>query len=130
MKKTCVDGEGSLRPWGRPGFVGLLVLAIFISACSGNTARNAYSTIDGATNAVQAAVHAYKVHCGVPAGQDGPGTCDATEYTKAEATYMNFQTIANDAANIAQRTGQTPLQVVSSAAAAAINFFTSIGIKP
>ena len=84
------------------------------------TSRQAYRTIDDATLTVQAAVTAYKRHCNVGPGEDGPGTCNVLEYTRAEATYAQFQQTALNAVDLAEKTGQTPLQVVTSAAASAL----------
>ncbi len=112
--------------------VGLLcgLLAAAVSSCSAPPARVAYNSLDDATTAVQSAVRAYKAHCGVPTGVAGPGTCPAAEYAQAEKVYAQFQATAISAADIAARTGQTPLQVISSAAAEAITLLSSLGVKP
>lgn len=103
-----------------------LAVVLLLTACAGTPQRKAFTTIDDATRTVQAAASAYKRHCGVPKGADGPGTCDATEYLKSEAVYAQFQKTNDGAIEIAQRTGQTPLQVVTAAAAIALATYDSL----
>lgn len=107
--------------------VAALVIATVAGCASGSTPqRKAFTSIDNATNAVQAAVRAYKRHCGVAPGEDGPGSCSPFEYAKAEKAYADFQKRALGAAGEAQRTGATESSIVSQAALLALDIYDSL----
>lgn len=99
---------------------GATLLILSLGGCTAPPARTAYSTISDATTVVKASVVAYKRHCGVPIGRDGPGTCPAAEYHDAEIAYALYQDAATRAVDIAQTTGLPPLEIVSAAAAQAL----------
>lgn len=110
-----------------PALIAATVIAMLAGCASNATSqRKAFTSIDNATNAVQAAVRAYKRKCGVGPGEDGPGTCSPFEYAKAEKAYAEFQKTALGAVDIAQRTGQTTAQVVSDAALLALGIYDDI----
>lgn len=104
----------------------LLVASVIATLACASSQRTAYATIDDATKAVQQAVKAYKAHCGVPSGALGSGTCDPAEYAKSKIAYVTFQKTALDAVAIAETSGQTPLEVVTQAAASALEIIASL----
>lgn len=121
------DQVSTLHRLERGALVVALVITTAIGCASSATAkRKAYSTIDNATAAVQAAVVTYKRSCGVGPGQDGPGTCHAATYAKAEQAYSTFQVVNDKAIALAERDGLTPLQVVSEAAATAVQIIVRL----
>jgi len=120
-------GDLSNRATGR-GLIcltGVLAVALVlpIVSCSSTAPpdRVAYTTIDDAVTGVQAAVRGYKLHCGVPQGAQGPGTCTSVEYEKAIKAYKAFQDVADSAVDLASKGGPTPLDIVAKAAQAAIS---------
>lgn len=100
-----------------------------VYGCNRPPAKVAYDSLDGAVTTVQNAVRAYKEHCGVPPGQDGPGACKAAEYARAEDAYARFQSTAGHAVEIAAVTGETPLVVVSTATAEVLKLLAELGVK-
>lgn len=76
--------------------VSVLAVAVVICTayvgCASSPDRVAFNTISGARETVQAAVVAYKTHCGVKAHEPGPGSCPVAEYEKARDAYEKFQT--------------------------------------
>jgi hypothetical protein len=113
--------------YNRVPLLAVALTLVFALACSqAPPDRVAFNSIDGATEGVQSAVKAYKAHCGVSTGQPGPGSCPAAEYAQAQAIYSRFQTTAQNAVDIAAKTGQTPLMVITSAAAEAVALLANL----
>lgn len=106
---------------------GVLFLVLAFGCSTTPPDRIAFNTIDDAVTSVQTAAAAYRRHCGLKPGDPGPGTCDLAEYTVAFNAYAKFQQTANSAVDVAARTpGETPLQIISSAATAVLNLYAGM----
>jgi hypothetical protein len=100
--------------------IGVALVLTVIIGCAAPPARVAYNSISAAEQAAVNAATGYKRSCGVPPGGDGPGTCEATKYMRVEAAFTAFQGRMVDAVDIASKSGSTPLEVISAAAASVL----------